>query len=323
DVIWGTDGTLPVTATMMDYAGTNPPNATSGNPNAQYRNEYSRVKLYGGNGYTYALRQYLDPSKQGKITNAYNQKLASWTGSEWGVYTSTSFNPSYGYLRTNYIQYAPEPNLESNATYLFAVTSSDNPLPVELSSFTAIAHQRDAELRWTTITEFNLGYFEIERHNSSGIWVPVARMNAAGMSNSIKEYSYWDKRLNTGKFTYRLKCIDNNGEFSYSDLVEVEIDKPATFALMQNYPNPFNPETKIEFNLPVKALIRLELYNITGELVYIIRDNIFEPGFHSVLLNTNNVSRGLATGVYFYRMIALDENRKLVFMSVKKLLYLK
>ncbi|HPO54648.1 MAG TPA: hypothetical protein PKY46_01480 [Ignavibacteriaceae bacterium] len=320
DVTWGTDGTLPVTAALMDYAGTNPPNATSGNPNAQYRNEYSLVKLYGGSGYTFALRQYLDPSKQGKITNAYNQKLASWTGSEWGVYTSTAFNPSYGYLRTNYIH---GPSSEANATYLFAVTSSDNPLPVELSLFSAVAHERDAELRWTTITEFNSGYFEIERHNSAGVWVPVARMNAAGMSNSIKEYSYWDKRLNTGKFTYRLKCLDNNGEFSYSDLVEVEIDKPATFALMQNYPNPFNPETKIEFNLPAKALIRLELYNITGELIYIIRDNIFEPGFHSVLLNTNNVSRGLATGVYFYRMIALDENRKLVFMSVKKLLYLK
>ena len=64
-----------------------------------------------------------------------------------------------------------------------------------------------------------------------------------------KNYSYNDKEISYGKISYRLKQIDNDGRFEYSDVVEVKSsgEMPNAFVLDQNYPNPFNPSTKIKF----------------------------------------------------------------------------
>jgi hypothetical protein len=75
----------------------------------------------------------------------------------------------------------------------------------------------------------------------------------------LKDNSFTDKNLSGGsKFIYRLKQIDNDGAFAYSDEVEVEI-LPEKFELYQNYPNPFNPVTNIKFNLSHNSKIRIDV----------------------------------------------------------------
>ena len=65
-----------------------------------------------------------------------------------------------------------------------------------------------------------------------------------------KQYAFKDKNLIGGSlFKYRLKQIDNDGTYEYSDEIEVEII-PVEFALYQNYPNPFNPSTTIKYQIP-------------------------------------------------------------------------
>ena len=101
------------------------------------------------------------------------------------------------------------------------------------------------------------------------------------------------------KFLYRLKQIDNDGQFEYSDVVEVEI-VPKEFALYQNYPNPFNPSTKINYSVPFDSKVIISIYSITGELVTeLVNDNV-AAGSYSVNFNGSN----LASGIYFYRMAA-------------------
>ena len=114
----------------------------------------------------------------------------------------------------------------------------DDPLPVELNSFNAKAKGGDVELVWQTKTEVNNYGFELERKSSAKSWEKVSFIKGNGNSNSPKEYSFVDKNLTDGSlYTYRLKQLDNDGKFSYSDEVEVEV-VPSNYELFQNYPNP-------------------------------------------------------------------------------------
>ena len=88
---------------------------------------------------------------------------------------------------------------------------------------------------------------------------------------------------------------------------------PTEFALMQNYPNPFNPSTVIKYALPKQSHVRVSVYNMLGQVVSTLVDEIQGLGYHHVEFSGTN----LATGVYFYRFEADN------FVATKKLLLLK
>ena len=193
-------------------------------------------------------------------------------------------------------------NLEStllfNSFSEFAIGSTDDPLPVELSSFTANAKTDQIMLKWETKTETNNYGFEIERKLSHS-WQKIGFVQGNGNSNSPKEYSYADNNLiGVSKFIYRLKQIDNNGQFEYSDVVEVDL-VPTEYALYQNYPNPFNPNTVIEFSLPENVgNVRLTIYNTLGEKVVELINTELVAGKYSYQWNAQNE----ATGIYIYEL---------------------
>ena len=80
--------------------------------------------------------------------------------------------------------------------------------------------------------------------------------------------------------------------------VNNESNSPATFALKQNYPNPFNPTTTIQYMLPNNGQVTLRVYNILGQLVRTLVNEVEPAGTHSVQFNGSN----LASGVYMYRL---------------------
>ncbi len=136
-------------------------------------------------------------------------------------------------------------------------------LPVELTSFSAELRMGNVELSWTTATEVNNYGFEIERaigsRQEATVWEKLAFVQGHGNSNSPKNYSFTDNLANTlahalnpnlNLLQYRLKQIDFDGKYEYSEVVEVNIETPARFALEQNYPNPFNPTTTIKYSIP-------------------------------------------------------------------------
>jgi photosystem II stability/assembly factor-like uncharacterized protein len=101
--------------------------------------------------------------------------------------------------------------------------------------------------------------------------------------------------------------------------------KPTRFALEQNYPNPFNPTTTLRYWLPVQSRITLKLYNILGQEVKTLVNDIQEAGYRTAVWNsTNNSGNNVATGVYFYRIEATSVSDKgKSFTEVKKMLLLK
>jgi hypothetical protein len=186
-------------------------------------------------------------------------------------------------------------------------------VPVELTSFTATLNGKEVVLNWSTATELNNQGFEIERSEDNISFNKIGFVPGFGTTTEPKSYSYSDRSVNTGTNYYRLKQVDYDGSFEYSNVVEVEINTPTEFMLAQNFPNPFNPTTTIDFGIKEKSNVKIIILNAIGEEVAVVLNEEREPGFHQVEFSAAN----LPSGVYFYQLKAGS------FIETKKMLLLK
>jgi hypothetical protein len=191
-------------------------------------------------------------------------------------------------------------------------------LPVELISFTAMAFSKDVKLNWVTATETNNSGFEIFRSSPNNNWEKVGYMTGNGTKTTPTNYSFMDKKLNTGKYNYRLKQIDYNGNFEYFNLTgQIVIGIPNKFDISQNYPNPFNPTAKIDFDLPYDSKVSLKLYDISGREVMTLMNETKAAGYYTVQMNGNDLS----SGMYFYRINAEGNGQN--YIMTKKAVLIK
>jgi len=194
------------------------------------------------------------------------------------------------------------------------VYESSGLLPVELTSFTAKQSLNGIELCWATATEVNFSSFEIEKKQSNiGIWQTISTIKSSGNSNAPKNYSFTDKNAALGKYNYRLRIVDNNGTYKYSDIVEADVSAPDKFMLGQNYPNPFNPGTVISYSLPLASNVKLIIYNTLGQTVSILKNEFNQAGNYSVTFYAS----GLSSGIYFYDLEAGQ------FSQIRKMMFIK
>jgi hypothetical protein len=190
-------------------------------------------------------------------------------------------------------------------------------IPVELTSFTASVNENDVTLNWVTATEVNNQGFEIERNSGNG-FENIGYVAGFGTSSETHSYSFVDASLNEGTYSYRLKQVDLDGTFEYSDVVEVDVAVPDVFALEQNYPNPFNPSTRIDFSLAVDSKVSLKVFNVLGQEVANLISSDLVAGSHNVDFS----AASLNSGVYFYRIEATGIDG-INFTSVKKMILTK
>jgi len=209
-------------------------------------------------------------------------------------------------------------NDNSSDSYVELDIISNPPLPVELSSFSATLKNGNVTLKWRTETEVNNYGFEIERSQMSEVksqteWTKLGFVEGNGNSNSPKDYSFIDDDVLAGKYSYRLKQIDADGNFEYSKIVEVDLSPPTKFELSQNYPNPFNPTTTIRFSLPQSGNVKLTVYNLLGEQVAELVNGIKEAGVHSVTFDATELN----SGIYIYKLEAdgVVQSRKMTLIK--------
>ena len=190
-------------------------------------------------------------------------------------------------------------------------------VPVELTSFTANASEGLVELSWITATETNNQGFEVQRSSGSE-FETIAFVNGHGTTTESQAYSYSDRDVKVGSYSYRLKQVDFDGTFEYSNVVEVEVPAPAEFALDQNYPNPFNPSTTINFRLAVDSKVSLKVFDVLGQEVATLLNGNIVAGSHTVNFNASGVN----SGVYLYKIEAtgIDGSN---FVDVKKMILTK
>jgi hypothetical protein len=195
-------------------------------------------------------------------------------------------------------------------------------LPVEMVSFTARQDGVNIILDWSTASELNNLGFEVERKildwENEGEWFTIGFVNGNGTTTELKAYYFNDQveDFEATSFKYKLKQIDFDGSFEYSNEINVEIDKttlPDDYFLLQNYPNPFNPTTTIKFELPVKDFVQLKIFDALGVEVARLVDEERAAGSYEVPFNAAE----FGSGVYFYSLSAGS------FIQTKKMILLK
>jgi len=189
--------------------------------------------------------------------------------------------------------------------------------PVELIAFNASATINSVNLNWQSSTETNNQGFEIERSDwletKSEKWKSIGFVNGNGTTTESQSYSFRDENVTSGKYMYRLKQIDFDGSFEYSNSIEVEISTPIIFTLDQNYPNPFNPSATISYQLPKTGNVNLKVFDVLGKEVATLVNMEQTSGSYKVEFNGS----GLASGIYYYQLRASD------FIETKKMILLK
>ncbi len=212
----------------------------------------------------------------------------------------------------------------SNESFMFAGTDYNGVwrrprpgVPVELISFNADIINGRIRLSWQTATELNNSGFEIQRKESQSVrnsnWSDIGFIKGNGTTSEIHNYSFIDSENLEGKFSYRLKQLDYDGTYGYSDEINVYIDVPQKFSLAQNYPNPFNPSTTINYSISNSEFVSLKIYNILGKEIAAPVNEKQEAGNYEIVFDGSE----LASGVYFYQLKAGSN------LGIKKMLLAK
>lgn len=192
-------------------------------------------------------------------------------------------------------------------------------IPVELESFTVSVHNTSVILNWVTATELNNMGFEIERKLINSEWVTIGFRSGKGTTSEKNTYSFTDEQPQNGTILYRLKQIDFDGTFTYSNEVQVDFSLLNNFSIDQNYPNPFNPATIIKYQLPEESSVQLKVVNILGEDVAELVNEIQSEGNYTKLFNASSLS----SGIYFTVLNATALNSGKVYTNMIKMVYMK
>jgi photosystem II stability/assembly factor-like uncharacterized protein len=273
----------------------------------------------GGDGWHQSSLYFIDSdtgyfcpfNKVLKTTNGGSSWVSQLEGTTLNLSDVCFVNPSHGWL----LGYTPGRifHTENGGT------------PVELISFGAEFFEGKVELNWSTATETNNSGFEIlkkelEVRSKESEWEKIGFVPGHGTTTETQHYSFTDSDVKPGKYQYKLKQIDYDGTFEYSQIVEVEIPFANKFSLSQNYPNPFNPSTKIKYEIPASlnpskggTLVQLVLYDILGREVTVLVNEEKQAGEYEVEFN----GAKLPSGVYFYQLKASE------FTQTKKMILLK
>lgn len=318
---WGSGGTsYPTAINIKYYTGVPHPNAATG----KFGISYWDVSAIGSlTGATYDITWYFGDNETYTITSpSANTRIAKYV-STWEVYSVAGTGIYQTELTWSGLT-AKTRGLSNFSS--FTLTDSDNPLPVSILYVNAVSSARNITLSWATAWEINNRGFDIERRmqpsrNSSYTdWAKIGFVQGNGTTQEQKYYNYADDKLPTGRYQYRLKQYDFNGNFEYFNLNNpgvIEIGKPSAFDLHQNYPNPSNPKTKIDFEIPFSAKVIVKVYDFLGKEVTTLVNENRDAGYYTTSFDGSN----LASGVYFYRIFVEGSGQS--FNKTMKLILVK
>ncbi len=222
-----------------------------------------------------------------------------FTGTSRSVDAIGTATPGYATLFSALWQSSYTPTTGSQGNFSIVELTYDDPIPVELISFTSSVTGNNVQLNWSTASERNNQGFDIQRKSSGSEFQSVGFISGAGTTTETRNYTFNDEVIN-GTYIYRLKQIDFDGTFEYSKEIEVYVNIPDVYALEQNYPNPFNPTTTVNFSIAEAGMVKLTVFNILGQEVMTPVNEMLDAGKHSIMIDASS----LTSGTYFYKLEA-------------------
>jgi hypothetical protein len=210
--------------------------------------------------------------------------------------------------------------MESGFSNMIDTTLSSQ-TPVQLYSFSGhVSNSKNIILEWSTTTESNNYGFEIQRRSDKKEtkFESIDFIEGNGTVLKPKHYRYVDENVAEGTYHYRLKQVDFEGTYDYSDTIEITLVLPSSIHLHQNYPNPFNASTEISYNLPVSSHVELIIYDMIGHQVCRLIDQFQTKGKYSVKWNArDSLGKEVSSGIYYYKIKteSFSEFRKMMLVK--------
>lgn len=158
----------------------------------------------------------------------------------------------------------------TNNTFTFSTgttnpCSCNNPLPVELISFEGVVDEEIVTIKWSTASEINNSHFEVERSLDGNRFELISIQEGIGNSNNIQNYSFIDDKTIPGEIYYRLKQVDYNGTYTYSETITVTITSDKIITAL--FPNPVKDKILMRFNENIRPNSQLEILTTSGVLI--------------------------------------------------------
>jgi hypothetical protein len=193
-------------------------------------------------------------------------------------------------------------------------SSNNNPLGKMQLDLNGELTNGEVKLSWKNLGDDIVNY-EVQRTNSE---VEENWTSIKSIVNTPSEKISLNDKPASGSYIYRIKYETNKGSFELSNEVTITV-VPETFELFQNYPNPFNPSTKIKFAIPSQSKVYLAVYNILGEQIAILNNEMLEAGTHELIWNASL----LPSGTYLLKINAESLNGEQNYSEVKKMMLIK
>ena len=232
-------------------------------------------------------------------TNSYVATRTSLT-SAW-VPTASPSNATV-LSGTTFAQTSGTFTITAGNTYYIGVGDNISALPVSLISFDATRKGTDADLSWTTASEINNDYFGIERSLDVQNWETIGHVPGHGNSQVMETYEFTDGLqgiVPSGAIYYRLKQVDFNQKFEYSEIKAVNIE--ANSLSLQTYPNPAGNVLNLNWTNADNGNVILKLINTTGSTIY--TQNVSGQGIKSNQIDLSN----FASGTYFLQIVSVKD----------------
>jgi subtilisin-like proprotein convertase family protein len=167
------------------------------------------------------------------------------------------------------------------------------PLPVELVSFTGYNDKDKNVLNWATASELNSNRFEIEKSIDGSNWQYIGMQKAAGTTNSPTNYTFYDNMPVMGNNYYRLKIVDNDASYEYSNIINIQNDRVNVNEFSRVYPNPTSGNLNVEIQSTANFETNVIAYDLVGKKIYDQTTSIAK-GLNTLQIDFSN----FASGVY-------------------------
>ena len=258
----------------------------TGNSNDGIKRTYE-ITPTTNSGLNATLRFSYDDSELNGLTESKLHLYRSTDGGATWTYRGGTVNTTDNYIEL--------PDIDAFSTW--TAGDDDNPLPVKLISFNAIAENNTVILKWKTASEINNDYFTVERSSDGKNWSEIGEIKGHGNSNTVNNYSYLTENTMEPVVYFRLKQTDYNGEYEYSKIITIANKSGKEINI---YPNPFVSEVVLE-NVEPGSVIRVK-----NNLGIILNEIVQENNAETLRINFED---DLPTGVYFIYITGNNQTR--------------
>ncbi|MCX6275139.1 MAG: T9SS type A sorting domain-containing protein [Bacteroidetes bacterium] len=246
----------------------------------------------------------------------YNVGMTNNAGAGWTVVKATSGTCAFGLPGGCWI---PSTAVQTRRVGLsgfsdFATVQSQTPLPIELLSFEAIQVSGKVSCKWITSTEINNDHFDVERSTDATNYTVIGTVKGfgQGVTTINHYYEFKDGDFCSGKVYYRLKQVDMNGAFTYSNIVSVSCKN----SLLNLAPNPTANNVVLTFYENTTGEVTIEVTDMVGQIALKKHFNV-EAGYNEVEVGVS----ALPEGVYYLKVLNKDPQQADVAKQVKFLKY--